>query len=162
MRNFRQMIDYIGQIPELPPYLIETIHSLLTNNQPTVAMIKNIFKSLKLQKYYEYIPFIYNHLAGIKQVTIPDEIKQEIMQRFSSIHEAHRLAFNGKRSFFNYNFVLTKILQEMRPFQDDVQIIAFVDMNQIKSIEKLKCIEADWSHIVDIMRHLQKYNRYVY
>ncbi len=109
-------------------------------------------KELGLFRYYEHIPFIYNCIMNIPQLPIiPDEVKTEIMRRFSQIVRAHRTVFNGHRSFFNSSFVLTKILKEIRPFQGSLELISYLDTNKMKSVEKLKCIEADWDDVVDFM-----------
>lgn len=154
INHFLAMINSIGQIPELPADLINTIRSALSeaSSPITICTIRKFMKQNRINLYYEHVPFIYNHLSGISQVNkIPDEIKPAIISRFTQIVRAHRIVFNGHRSFFNHHFILTKILKEMQPFQNDIEILSFLDENKIKSVEKMKSLEADWNSVVDIM-----------
>jgi hypothetical protein len=148
---FRHIIDVIGKDPDIPPNLIDEIKSSLSTPITHQSLARKI-KELRMTRYYENIHFIYNHLLNIPQPPmIPDEVKIEIMRRFTQIVRAHGTVFNGRRSFFNHYFVLIKILKEMRPFPYDIELLSHLDNYKIKSREKLKYTEADWEAVVDFM-----------
>lgn len=148
---FRQMIDRIGQDPGIPQDVLDQIQSSLSS-PINILSLKRKMKELGMYRYYENISFIYYHLSSIQQPPmIPEDIKVEIMSRYSEIVRAHRIVFNGHRSFFNPTFLLTKIINEMRPFPGSIELILHLERMGFKSVQKRKCLEADWDAVVDFM-----------
>jgi hypothetical protein len=145
------MIDGIGVDPGIPPDVIDEIRATLSL-PITLKELGRKMKELGMFRYYDHIPFIYNHIMNIPQPPmIPEEVKTEIMQMFTQIVRGHRTVFNGHRSFFNHTYVLTKILKEMRPFPGSILLMLHLDEKKFKSVEKIKCCDADWDAVVDFL-----------
>ena len=76
------------------------------------VLIKRILKKLKLNKYYEHIYHIINHLNALPSPSMTREQEESIKKMFKDIQKPFLLFRPKKRkNFLNYNYIIHKICQ---------------------------------------------------
>ncbi len=141
---FRHFIETrYNNILGLPLDVMIQIESTVAQ-PPTFEAVKTAMRRLRLNRYFEYMRPISNHLMGLPpDISVPDEIKNELFRRFQRTSVAYREAL-PTRSFFNFTFVLTKLLNDMRPFRDDARLLAQLSRDQTKNFAKREMMEELW------------------
>lgn len=78
----------------------------------TPRKLKEIMKKLSLNKYYEHIPHILNHISGKPLARIPPALEAQLRRMFAQIQVPFmKHAPPNRRNFLSYSFVLHKFLQ---------------------------------------------------
>jgi hypothetical protein len=141
------------QMFDIPPQdIIDVVKATLVKDTAVTPAI--VMRALrKCNHEYQYTTFIYNHLLGLPHIIpIPDHVKLELVERFKSV----LIAFdkvnisnvkNGKpiTSFFNFNFVLSKLIREVSEVPDKTQIVTQLAFN---CDEKMKALENKWNRVM--------------
>jgi len=83
--------------------------------------IKEYMKKLKLNKYYEHIPFIMHKLCGIKPPEISRELEEKLRNMFAEIQDPfEKFCPENRSNFLSYNYVLYQMCKLLE--QDDLLI----------------------------------------
>ena len=78
----------------------------------TSKKLKEVMKKLSLNKYYEHIPHILNHISGTPLARIPPALEAQLRRMFAQIQVPFmKHAPPNRRNFLSYSFVLHKFLQ---------------------------------------------------
>jgi ribosomal protein L37AE/L43A len=109
----------------------------ITNNK-----IREILKKLKLNKFYEHIPYIINKINGKPPPTITKEMEEKLRFMFKEIQtpfEKH--CPKNRKNFLSYSYVIHKFIQLL---DMDEYLIHFP---LLKSREKLYQQDKIWKNI---------------
>jgi len=107
-------------------------------------IMRTILKNLKLNSYYEHIPYIINKLNGIPPPTMSRELEDKVR---SMVKEVQEPWIAGKKStrknFLNNNYVFHKIF-ELLEEDDFLQYFPY-----LKSRDKLQEHDDEWKKICE-------------
>ena len=79
----------------------------ITNNK-----IREILKKLKLNKFYEHIPYIINKINGKPPPTITKEMEEKLRFMFKEIQTPFELHCpKNRKNFLSYSYVIHKFIQ---------------------------------------------------
>jgi len=108
----------------------------------THARVRSLLKKLKMNKYYEHVPYITNILSGVKPPKMPQELEERLRIMFKDIQKpfddncpSHR------RNFLSYSYVLYKFCELL---SEDSYLQYFP---LLKSKEKLYQQDLIWKKI---------------
>jgi len=78
----------------------------------THAKIRSLLKKLKLNKYYEHVPYITNILNGINAPKMPQELEERLRIMFKDIQAPFEKHCPPERkNFLSYSYVLYKFCE---------------------------------------------------
>lgn len=113
----------------------------------THARVRSLLKKLKLNKYYEHVPYIANILSGIKPPSMPQDLEERLRIMFKDIQKpfddncpSHR------RNFLSYSYVLYKFCELLS--QDSY--LQYFPL--LKSKEKLYQQDVIWKKICNDLK----------
>ena len=103
------------ELTNIPDEVIEQLRSELKKikikklEDITHAKIRGLLKKLKLNKYYEHVPYITNILNGIKPPNMPQELEECLRMMFKDIQKPFDTHCPAERkNFLSYSYVLYK------------------------------------------------------
>ena len=109
----------------------------ITNNK-----IREILKKLKLNKFYEHIPYIINKINGKPPPTITKEMEEKLRFMFKEIQTPFEIHCpKNRKNFLSYSYVIHKFIQLL---DMDEYLIHFP---LLKSREKLYQQDKIWKNI---------------
>jgi len=133
---------------ELKKIKIKTLEEI------THARVRALLKKLKMNKYYEHVPYITNILSGVKPPNMPQELEERLRIMFKDIQKpfddncpSHR------RNFLSYSYVLYKfceLLSEDSYLQYFPLLKSKEKLYQQDVIWKLICNDLHWEFIPTI------------
>jgi hypothetical protein len=104
--------------------------------------IRDILKKLKLNKYYEHIPYIINKINGKPPPTISKEIEDKLRFMFKEIQTPfQKHCPKYRKNFLSYSYVIHKFIQLL----DIDQYLIYFPL--LKSREKLYQQDKIWKNI---------------
>lgn len=108
----------------------------------THAKVRAFLKKLKLNKYYEHVPYITNILNGINPPKMSQELEERLRRMFRDIQEPfNKHCPENRKNFLSYSYVLYKFCELLG--EDD-----FLDcFPLLKSKEKLHQQDVIWRNI---------------
>lgn len=113
----------------------------------THAKIRNLLKKLRLNKYYEHVPYITNILNGIKAPNMPQELEERLRIMFKDIQKPFDDNCPADRkNFLSYSYVLYKFCELLG---EDAYLKYFP---LLKSKEKLYQQDVIWKKICEQLR----------
>jgi|TARA_B110000914_G_scaffold218909_1_gene226830 hypothetical protein len=123
-------------------------------NEITHAKVRGLLKKLKLNKYYEHVPYISNILSGIKPPKMPVELEEQLRMMFKDIQKP----FDNncpveRKNFLSYSYVLYKfceLLSEDSYLKYFPLLKSKEKLHQQDIIWKRICIELHWEYIPTI------------
>jgi hypothetical protein len=78
----------------------------------THAKIRGLLKKLRLNKYYEHVPYITNILNGIKAPNMPQELEERLRIMFKDIQKPFDdNCPTERKNFLSYSYVLYKFCE---------------------------------------------------
>jgi len=78
----------------------------------TPDKMRHYLKKLKLNKYYEHIPYIIYRLNGVKPPTIGKEIEEKLRLMFKEIQQPfEEVCPTSRKNFLSYSYVLYKFFE---------------------------------------------------
>lgn len=110
----------------------------------TRQKIKEILKKLKINKYYEHVPYILNRISGVPNPHLSPELEDKLKQMFKEI-QVPFLKYSplNRKNFLSYSYVIHKFIQLLN--QEDY--LKYFPL--LKSREKLHQQEQIWKKICD-------------
>ena len=113
----------------------------------THAKIRNLLKKLRLNKYYEHVPYITNILNGIKPPNMPQELEELLRIMFKDIQKPFDDNCPAERkNFLSYSYVLYKFCELL----GEDEYLQYFPL--LKSKEKLYHQDVIWKKICHDLR----------
>ena len=113
--------------------------------------IREFLKKLKLNKYYEHIPYILRILQGKKPPSLTSEMENELRKMFKDIQEPFSKACpKNRKNFLSYSYVIHKFceLLEYDEFLESFSLLKSREkLYQQDVIWKAICNELKWEFI---------------
>jgi len=108
----------------------------------THAKVRALLKKIKMNKYYEHVPYITNILNGVTPPTMSQELEDKLRQLFKEIQAPfNKWCPENRKNFLSYSYVLYKFCELLG--EDD-----FLDcFPLLKSKEKLHQQDLIWKNI---------------
>ena len=101
----------------IPDEVMEQLRSELKKikikklDEITHAKIRGLLKKLRLNKYYEHVPYITNILNGIRAPNMPQELEEQLRIMFKDIQKPFDDNCPSERkNFLSYSYVLYKFV----------------------------------------------------
>tara|TARA_B100000405_G_scaffold51748_2_gene34375 strand:+ start:5633 stop:6577 length:945 start_codon:yes stop_codon:yes gene_type:complete len=108
----------------------------------THARVRSLLKKLKLNKYYEHVPYITNILSGISPPKMPQELEERLRIMFKDIQKPFdNNCPTERKNFLSYSYVLYKFCELL---SEDKYLKYFP---LLKSKEKLYQQDVIWKKI---------------
>jgi hypothetical protein len=137
----------------IPPEVLDQLRSELKKikikklEEITHAKIRSLLKKLRLNKYYEHVPYITNILNGIKPPSMPQELEEQLRIMFKDIQKPFDdNCPTERKNFLSYSYVLYKFC-ELLGEDDYLQYFPL-----LKSKEKLYQQDVIWKKICNDLR----------
>lgn len=110
----------------------------------TRQKIKDILKKLKINKYYEHVPYILNRITGNPNPHLSPELEDKLKSMFKEI-QVPFLKFSplNRKNFLSYSYVIHKFIQLL----GQNEFLKFFPL--LKSREKLHQQEQIWKRITE-------------
>ena len=109
--------------------------------------IREILKKLKLNKFYEHIPYIINKINGKPPPSISKEIEEKLRYMFKEIHTPFQNHCpKHRKNFLSYSYVIHKFIQLLGI---DEYLVYFP---LLKSREKLYQQDKIWKNICNDLK----------
>lgn len=137
----------------IPPDVIEQLRYELRKQRVknltdiTHTKVRALLKKLKLNKYYEHVPYITTILNGVTPPRMTESLEEKLRLMFSKIQapfEMHCPA--DRKNFISYSYVLYKFCELLG---EDEFLPCFP---LLKSKEKLRQQDAIWKNITHTLR----------
>ena len=145
------------ELTNIPDEVIEQLRSELKKikikklEDITHAKIRGLLKKLKLNKYYEHVPYITNILNGIKPPNMPQELEECLRMMFKDIQKPFDTHCPVERkNFLSYSYVLYKfceLLSEDEYLQYFPLLKSKEKLYQQDVIWKMICQDLKWEFI---------------
>jgi len=136
----------------IPPEVIEQLRNELKKikikalDEITHARVRTLLKKLKLNKYYEHVPYITNILSGISPPKMPQELEERLRIMFKDIQKPFDDNCPSERkNFLSYSYVLYKFCELL---SEDSYLKYFP---LLKSKEKLYQQDIIWKRICEVL-----------
>jgi ribosomal protein S27E len=108
----------------------------------THAKIRGLLKKLRLNKYYEHVPYITNILNGIKPPNMPQELEEYLRIMFKDIQKPFDdNCPTERKNFLSYSYVLYKFCELL----GEDEYLQYFPL--LKSKEKLYQQDVIWNKI---------------
>lgn len=106
------------EMTNIPDEVLEQLRSELKKikvkklEEITHAKIRGLLKKLRLNKYYEHVPYITNILNGIKPPNMPQELEEYLRIMFKDIQRPFdENCPSERKNFLSYSYVLYKFCE---------------------------------------------------
>jgi len=136
------------EMTTIPPEVIDQLRAELKKiriksvNEITHARVRSLLKKLKLNKYYEHVPYITNILSGIRPPKMPQELEERLRIMFKDIQKPFDdNCPKERKNFLSYSYVLYKFCELL---SEDSYLKYFP---LLKSKEKLYQQDVIWKKI---------------
>ena len=136
----------------IPPEVIEQLRNELKKikvkvlDEITHARVRTLLKKLKLNKFYEHVPYITNIISGVKPPSMPQELEERLRIMFKDIQKPFDDNCPPERkNFLSYSYVLYKFCELL---SEDKYLKYFP---LLKSKEKLYQQDVIWKKICDVL-----------
>lgn len=137
----------------IPPEVIESLRSefkkmkIKNVSEITHAKVRTLLKKLRMNRYYEHVPYIANILNGIPPMRMSVELQDRLKMMFNEIQapfEKH--CPENRKNFLSYAYVLYKFCELLS--EDDY--LKYFPL--LKSREKLYVQDSIWKKICSELR----------
>jgi len=132
----------------IPPEVMEQLRSELKKMKVkkvediTHAKVRGLLKKLRLNKYYEHVPYIANILSGIKPPNMPQELEEYLRIMFKDIQKPFDdNCPTERKNFLSYSYVLYKFCELL----SEDEYLQYFPL--LKSKEKLYQQDVIWKKI---------------
>ena len=154
-KRINHYTEWLNQIQgkettDIPEHVFEAILSefkkqrVVDLSTVTRQKVKEILKKLKINKYYEHIPYILNRITGNPNPHLSSELENKLKEMFALIQVPFlRHAPLIRKNFLSYSYVLHKFIQLL----GQTEYLQFFPL--LKSREKLMQQEVIWRKICE-------------
>ena len=136
------------EVTTIPPEVIEQLRTefkkmkIKAVSEITHTKVRTLLKKLKLNKYYEHVPYISNILNGIQPKRMPQVLEEKLRQMFKEIQAPFdKNCPTERKNFLSYSYVLYKFCELL---SEDDYLECFP---LLKSKEKLYQQDVIWKNI---------------
>ena len=136
----------------IPPEVIEQLRNELKKikvkvlDEITHARVRTLLKKLKLNKFYEHVPYITNIISGVKPPSMTQELEERLRIMFKDIQKPFDDNCPPERkNFLSYSYVLYKFCELL---SEDKYLKYFP---LLKSKEKLYQQDVIWKKICEVL-----------
>jgi len=123
-------------------------------NEITHAKVRALLKKIKMNKYYEHVPYITNILNGVTPPTMSQELEDKLRQLFKEIQAPfNKWCPENRKNFLSYSYVLYKFCELLGEddFLDCFPLLKCKEkLHQQELIWKNICQELKWEYIPTI------------
>lgn len=154
-KRINHYTEWLNQIQgkettEIPDEVFDNImkelkkQRIYDSNDITREKIKDILKKLKINKYYEHVPYILNRITGNPNPHLSPELENKLKQMFKEI-QVPFLKYSplNRKNFLSYSYVIHKFIQLL----GQTEYLSYFPL--LKSREKLHQQEQIWKKICD-------------
>ena len=141
------------EMTTIPEEVIEQLRSELKKikikklEDITHAKIRGLLKKLRLNKYYEHVPYITNILNGIKPPSMPQELEETLRIMFKDIQKPFDdNCPTERKNFLSYSYVLYKFCELL----GEDEYLQYFPL--LKSKEKLYQQDLIWRKVCSTLR----------
>ncbi len=141
------------EMTTIPTEVMEQLRSELKKmkikklDEITHAKIRGLLKKLRLNKYYEHVPYITNILNGIKAPNMPIELEERLRIMFKDIQKPFdKNCPSERKNFLSYSYVLYKFCELL----GEDEYLRYFPL--LKSKEKLYQQDVIWKLICTDLR----------
>ena len=135
--------------PEVFEQLISELKKIIIKKLEDIthAKIRSLLKKLRLNKFYEHVPYITNILNGIKPPSMPQELEERLRIMFKDIQKPFdNNCPTERKNFLSYSYVLYKFCELL---EEDEYLTYFP---LLKSKDKLYQQDVIWKKICHDLR----------
>lgn len=153
--HFQEWLNQLqaAESTTIPPEVIEQLRAefkkeKITNiGSITHSKVRAFLKKLKLNRYYEHVPYISNILSGIPPMRMPDPLQERLKNMFNEIQAPFdKHCPPERKNFLSYSYVLYKFCELL---SEDEYLVYFP---LLKSREKLAVQDSIWKNICRELR----------
>ena len=116
--------------------------------------IKDILKKLKINKYYEHIPYILNRITGIPNPNLTPELEEKLRNMFRDIQVPFlKHSPLNRKNFLSYSYVIHKFIQILgkNEYMKYFPLLKSREkLHQQEEIWKKICVDLKWPFIRSI------------
>ena len=141
------------EMTTIPPEVMDQLRGELKKikikklDEITHAKIRGLLKKLRLNKYYEHVPYITNILNGIKAPSMPPALEEKLRIMFKDIQKPFDdNCPEDRKNFLSYSYVLYKFCELL----EEDQYLQYFPL--LKSKSKLYAQDQIWKKICDTLR----------
>jgi len=141
------------EMTTIPDEVIESLRSELKKikirklEDITHAKIRSLLKKLRLNKFYEHVPYITNILNGIKPPSMSQELEETLRMMFKDIQKPFDdNCPTERKNFLSYSYVLYKMCELL----GEDEYLQYFPL--LKSKEKLYQQDVIWRLITQQLR----------
>jgi len=141
------------EMTTIPDEVMEQLRSELKKmkirklDEITHAKIRGLLKKLRLNKYYEHVPYITNILNGIKAPNMPQMLEEKLRIMFKDIQKPFDDNCPSERkNFLSYSYVLYKFCELL----GEDEYLQYFPL--LKSKEKLYQQDVIWKNICNDLK----------
>ena len=145
------------EMTTIPPEVINQLRNefkkikIKSVNEITHAKVRSLLKKLKLNKFYEHVPFITNILSGISPPKMPQQLEEQLRMMFRDIQKPFDdNCPTERKNFLSYSYVLFKfceLLSEDEYLQYFPLLKSKEKLHQQDVIWKAICKDLQWEFI---------------
>lgn len=137
----------------IPPEVIDVLRNEFKKEKIQVvdsithAKVRSFLKKLRLNKYYEHVPYITNILSGIPPMKMPAVLQERLKNMFNEIQAPFdKYCPPSRKNFLSYSYVLYKFCELL---SEDQYLMYFP---LLKSRDKLASQDSIWRDICKELR----------
>jgi hypothetical protein len=141
------------EMTTIPPEVIQQLRNefkkmkIKSLTEITHARVRALLKKLKLNKFYEHVPYITNILSGIDPPKMPAELEERLRIMFKDIQKPFdEHCPTERKNFLSYSYVLYKFCELL---SEDSYLKYFP---LLKSKEKLHAQDVIWKKITNTLK----------
>lgn len=152
--HFQEWLNQLqaAETTTIPPEVVEQLRAEFKKEKIsnivsiTHSKVRAFLKKLKLNRYYEHVPYITNILSGVPPMRMPQELQERLKNMFNEIQAPFdKHCPPDRKNFLSYSYVLYKFCELL---SEDDYLVYFP---LLKSREKLAAQDSIWR---DICREL--------
>jgi hypothetical protein len=148
------------EMTSIPPEVIQQLRTEFKKlkiqklTEITHAKVRALLKKLRLNKYYEHVPYIANSLNGIQPPRMPQVLEDKLRLMFKEIQEPFdKNCPEDRKNFLSYSYVLYKFC-ELLGHDEYLKCFPLLKskekLYQQDLIWKLICKDLSWEYIPTI------------
>jgi len=141
------------EMTTIPPEVMDQLRSELKKmkikhlEDITHAKIRGLLKKLRLNKYYEHVPYITNILNGIRAPNMPQELEEQLRIMFKEIQKPFDdNCPSDRKNFLSYSYVLYKFCELL----GEDEYLQYFPL--LKSKSKLYAQDQIWKKMCDDLK----------